>query len=42
LKQRGWQTVLDTGQSVILGRAPVSLARHAIPASSGPDIFPWP
>ena len=42
LKRRGWMTVLDTGQSVILRRGPGPIAVHAVTLPSGPDIFPWP
>jgi hypothetical protein len=42
LKRRGWMTVLDTGQSVILRRGPGPIAVHAVPPPNGPDIFPWP
>ena len=42
LKRRGWMTVLDTGQSVILRRGPGPIAVHAVTPPTGPDIFPWP
>ena len=42
LKRRGWMTVLDTGQSVILGRGAGPIAVHAVTPPSGSDIFPWP
>ena len=42
LKRRGWMTVLDTGQSVILRRGSDPIAVHAVTPPSGPDIFPWP
>ena len=43
LKRRGWMTVLDTGQSVILAReATRPVAARAVTPISGPDIFPWP
>jgi hypothetical protein len=42
LKQHGWETMLDTGRSVILGRESVPVIAPAVARSSGPDIFPWP
>jgi len=42
LKRRGWIAVLDTGQSLILGRRPGPIAGHAVTPPSGPDTFPWP
>jgi hypothetical protein len=42
LKRRGWRTLLDTGQSVVLGRGTGPIAVHAVTPPTGPDIFPWP
>jgi hypothetical protein len=42
LKRRGWMTVLDTGQSVILSRGSGPIAVPEVTRPSGPDIFPWP
>jgi hypothetical protein len=42
LKRRGWVTLLDTGQSVILGRGADPVAVHAVTPPSGSDVFPWP
>jgi hypothetical protein len=42
LRRRGWMTVFETGQSVVLRRGPGPAATHAPTPPSGPDIFPWP
>jgi hypothetical protein len=49
LKRHGWMTVLDTGQSTVLGRGPGATAAtadrrtvHAVTPPGGADIFPWP
>jgi hypothetical protein len=42
LKSRGWMTLLDTGQSVILRRGAGPIATQASTTRSGPDLFPWP
>src|SRR3979409_2035074 len=42
LRRRGWVTVLDTGQSVVLGHGPGPIALHAVTPPTGPNIFPWP
>jgi hypothetical protein len=42
LKRRGWLTLLDTGQSVVLGRGTGPIAVHAVTPPSGSDVFPWP
>jgi hypothetical protein len=42
LKRRGWVTLLDTGQSVVLGHGTVPVAVHAVTTPSGSDVFPWP
>ena len=42
LKRRGWRTLLDTGQSVVLGRGSGPIAARSVTPASGPDIFPWP
>jgi hypothetical protein len=42
LKRRGWVTLLDTGQSVILGRGAAPIAVHEVTPPSGSDVFPWP
>jgi hypothetical protein len=42
LKRRGWITVLDTGQSVVLRRAAGPVAVHAVSTPPGADTFPWP
>jgi hypothetical protein len=42
LKRRGWVTLLDTGQSVVLRRGAGPISARAVTPPSGPDIFPWP
>ena len=42
LKRRGWITLIDTGQSVVLRRGGTPVAAAAVTAPGGPDIFPWP
>lgn len=42
LKRRGWMTLLDTGQSVILRRGGGAAAAPSVTAPAGPDVFPWP
>jgi hypothetical protein len=42
LRSRGWMTMFETGQSVVLERKPSPVAAHLLTPPAGPDIFPWP
>ena len=43
LRERGWQTMLDTGQSVVLARGRARIDAGALPADGQePPVFPWP
>jgi hypothetical protein len=42
LQRRGWTTLLDTGQSVVLGRGRGQISAPASAKAMGADVFPWP
>jgi hypothetical protein len=42
LQRRGWTTLLDTGQSVVLGRGRGPISAPASAKAMGADVFPWP